>query len=125
MKESTQRSGMWEKIADTLNKCNLPKFRVDKHSVREHVGILVYEHTRKLKVEEKASVITPDQPTELQNFLNTIVALEESAEADLQKMSTEKLESCSNSGMDKQIPSALIYKGLQFRRKLFHSGIST
>ncbi|KAK2564015.1 hypothetical protein P5673_012224, partial [Acropora cervicornis] len=33
-KGSTQRSTMWEKIADTLNKCTVPKFRVDKRSVR-------------------------------------------------------------------------------------------
>ena len=36
-KGSTQRSSMWEKIADTLNKCTVPKFRVDKRSVRDHV----------------------------------------------------------------------------------------
>ncbi|CAH3196805.1 unnamed protein product, partial [Porites evermanni] len=47
-KGSTQRSSMWEKIADTLNKCTVPKFRVDKRSVRDHVGILVYKHKKKL-----------------------------------------------------------------------------
>ena len=37
----TQRSSMWEKIADTLNKCTVLKFRADKRSVGDHVGILV------------------------------------------------------------------------------------
>ena len=41
---------MWEKIADTLNKCTVPKFRVDKRSVRDHVGILVYNYKHKKKL---------------------------------------------------------------------------
>ena len=51
---------MWEKIGDTLNKCTVPKFRVDKPSVREYVGILVYKHKKKLQAEEKATGITSD-----------------------------------------------------------------
>ena len=56
---------MREKIADTLNKCTVPKFSVDKQSVRDHVGILVYKHKEKLLAKEKATGITPDEPTEL------------------------------------------------------------
>ena len=63
----------------------MPKVRVDKRSVRDHVGILVYEHKKKLQAEEKATGITPDEPTELKNLLNTITALEESGEAELQE----------------------------------------
>ena len=37
----------------------MPKFRVDKRSVRDHVGNLVYKH-KKLQAEEKATGITPD-----------------------------------------------------------------
>ena len=70
-----------KKIADTSNKCSVPKFRVDKRSVRDHVRILVYKHKKKLLAEEKASGITPDEPTELENLLDMIVALEESGEA--------------------------------------------
>ena len=55
------------KIADTLNKCSVPKFRVDKRSVRDHVGILVYKHKKKLQAEEKATGVTPNEPTELEN----------------------------------------------------------
>lgn len=94
-KGSTQRSSMWEKIADTLNKCSVPKFRVDKRSVRDHVGILVYKHKKKLQAEEKATGITPDESTELENLLDTIIALEESGEAELQETqgtSSKKLQ---------------------------------
>ena len=94
-KGSTKRSSMWEKIADTLNKCAVPKFRVDKRSVRDHVGNLVYKHKKKLQAEEKATGITPDEPTELENLLDTIIALEESGEAELQETqgtSSKKLQ---------------------------------
>ena len=76
---------MWEKIADTLNKCTVPKFRVDNRSVRDHVGILVYKHEKKLLTGEKATGITPDEPTELENLSDMIIALEESGKAELQE----------------------------------------
>ncbi|PFX27298.1 hypothetical protein AWC38_SpisGene8000 [Stylophora pistillata] len=94
-KGSTQRSSMWDKIADTLNKCSVLKFRVDKRSVRDHVGILVYKHKKKLQAEEKATGITPDEPTELENLLDTIITLEECGEAELQETqgtSSKKLQ---------------------------------
>jgi len=91
-KGSTQRSGMWEKIAEVLNECTVHKFRVDKRSVRDHVGILVNKHKRKVRAEEKASGIAPDEPTELDNLLDTIIALEESADAQSQEASAEKSE---------------------------------
>ncbi|CAH3142331.1 unnamed protein product, partial [Porites lobata] len=81
-KKGTQRSSMWEKIADTLNKCTVLKFRADKRSVGDHVGILVYKHKKKLLAEEKATGITPDEPTELENLLDMVIALEESGEAE-------------------------------------------
>ena len=82
-KGSTQRSGMWEKIADVLNECTVHKFRVDKRSVRDNVGILVNKHKRKVKAEEKL--------TELDNLLVIIIiASEESAGAQSQEVSTEK-----------------------------------
>ncbi|XP_068690985.1 putative uncharacterized protein DDB_G0274435 [Montipora foliosa] len=86
---------MWEKIADTLTKCTVPKFRVDKRSVRDHMKILVYKHKKKLQAEEKATGITPDEPTELENLLDTITALEESGVAELQETrgtSSKKLQ---------------------------------
>ena len=70
-KGSTQRSGMWEKIATILNQCTELRFRVDKWSVRDHMGILVSKHKRKVRAEEKASGIVPDEPSELENLLDT------------------------------------------------------
>ena len=64
---------MWEKIAEVLNECTVHKFRVDKRSVRDHVGILVNKHKRKVRAEEKASGIAPDEPTELDNLLELLL----------------------------------------------------
>ena len=91
-KGSTQRSGMWEKIAQTLNECTVLRFSVDKRSVRDHMGILVNKHKRKVRAEEKASGIAPDEPSELENLLDTIIALEESSEAESPELRVEKNE---------------------------------
>ena len=40
-KGSSQRSEIWDRIANTLNTCPKSIFAVDKRSVRDHVGILV------------------------------------------------------------------------------------
>ena len=95
-KGSTQRSGMWEKIAQILNECTVLRFSVDKRSVRDHMGILVNKHKRKIRAEENASGIAPDEPSELENLLDTIIALEESSEAESQVLRAEKNEKCEN-----------------------------
>ena len=51
----------------------------------QYVGILVYKHKKKLLAEEKATGITPDEPTELVHLLHMTIALEESGEAELQE----------------------------------------
>ena len=95
-KGSTQRSGMWEKIAQILNECTVLRFSVDKRSVRDHMGILVNKHKRKVRAEEKASGIVPSEPSELENLLDTIIALEEISEAESRKLIAEKNERCEN-----------------------------
>ena len=72
---------MWEKIAQILNECTVLRLSVDKRPVRDHMGTLVNKHKRKVRAEEKASGIAPDEPSELENLLDTIIAaLEESSE---------------------------------------------
>ena len=81
-KSSTQRSQVWEQIADILNKCSSPTFNVDKRSVRDHVGILQNRQKKKVRAEERATGIAPDEPSELDNLLEQIISLEESTESD-------------------------------------------
>ena len=79
-------------MATTLNNCSFLAFNVDKRSVRDHVGVLQNRHKKKLGAEEKATGIAPDEPiaTELENLLEQIIALEESAEAEQQETGREK-----------------------------------
>lgn len=63
---------MWEKIAQVLNECTEVRFSVDKRSVRDHMGILVNK-LRKIRAEEKASGIAPDEPSELENLFDNII----------------------------------------------------
>ena len=64
--------------------------------MRDHIGILVNKHKRKVIAEEKASGIAPDEPSELENLLDTIIALKESSEAESQVLRAEKNEKCEN-----------------------------
>ena len=79
-----------------MNDCTALSFSVDKRSVRDHMGILVNKHKRKVRAEEKASGIVPSEPSELENLLDTIIALEESSEAESRKLIAEKNERCEN-----------------------------
>ena len=56
------------------------------------MGILVNRHKKKLRDEEKASGITPDEPFELDLALDTITALEESADAEVHDADSAKKE---------------------------------
>ena len=60
------------------------------------MGILVNKHKRKVRAEEKASGIAPDEPSEMENLLDTIIALEESSEAESQELRAERNEKCEN-----------------------------
>lgn len=60
------------------------------------MGIPVNKHKGKVRAEEKASGIAPDKPSELENPLDTIIALEENADAESQELRTEKNEKCEN-----------------------------
>ena len=90
-KKSVQRSAIWDSIADKLSDIDQPKFTVDKRSVRDHISILIKRQKRKVAAEEKASGINPE-PTELDNALEQIMALEETADVELAELNNEKKE---------------------------------
>lgn len=87
---------MWEKIAKILNGCKFPVFNVDKRGVRDHIGNIINRYQKKIRAEEKASGIAPDEPTELDELLEQIIALEESSEAELQDASAQKKAKLEN-----------------------------
>ena len=82
-KGSSQRSDIWDRIATTLNICPKPVFAVDKRSVRDYVGILINRIKKKLRAEERSSGIAPPEPTELENLVEEIMALGETADVEM------------------------------------------
>ena len=59
-------------------------------------GFSLNNHKRKVRAKEKASGIAPGEPGELENLLDTIIALEESSEAESPELRVEKNEKCEN-----------------------------
>ena len=84
-KGSSQRSEVWDRIANTLNTCPKPVFAVDKRSVRDRVGILINRIKKKLRAEERSSGIAPPEPTELEYLVEESLALEETADAEMKE----------------------------------------
>ena len=76
---------IWDRLANTLNTCPKPVFAVDKRSVRDHVAILMNGIKKKLRAEERSSDIVPPEPTELENLVEKIMALKETADAEMKE----------------------------------------
>lgn len=84
------RSSLWEQIAVSLCQCSTLKFVVDKRSVRDHIAVLINRYKKKMRAEENASGIDPDEPSELDTMVEEIIELEESAAFDQQIIDDEK-----------------------------------
>lgn len=63
-KGTPQCSETWKKIVDVLNKCDSPQFNVDHRAIRDHINVLVNKYKKKIRAEERASGISPDEPSE-------------------------------------------------------------
>lgn len=85
-KKSTQRSALWQKIADNLNSVKDPNFIVDKRAVRDHISILIQRFKRQEAQELKESGISPER-TALDVAIEQIIAMEESADMEMQEAS--------------------------------------
>lgn len=78
-KGSIARGRVWEEIASNLSSLELPRFKVNKRSVRERYNLLIEKFKKKMKEEEKASGITPEM-TEVERALEEILEKEANAE---------------------------------------------
>ena len=56
---SKQRGQVWERISESLNQYESPKFTVNQKSVRDHYILLEKEQKKKIREEENASGIAP------------------------------------------------------------------
>ncbi|XP_068700577.1 uncharacterized protein [Montipora foliosa] len=95
-KERTvERGKIWDEIANRLNNCQTLKFRVNKRSVRERFKLIKEKFKRKIQDEEKASGIDVEPtsgPSELEQALEDICALEESLPAEVLDSKQAKAE---------------------------------
>ena len=86
---SRERGHAWDEVADRLSKISEPKFLVDQRAVRERYSKLEKGFKRKMAMEERASGISP-QMTEVDQAIETIIGLAESAKEELAKAEGEK-----------------------------------
>ena len=64
-KGSVQRGEKWEEIADKLNQFHDPRFSLkDKRAVRDRWALLQKKYKNKIREEEAASGISPDELSE-------------------------------------------------------------
>lgn len=71
-KGSKQRGQVWEQISDSLNEIDSPKFSVNQKAVRDHYNLLEKEHKKRIRDEEKASGISPEN-TDFDNSMEDII----------------------------------------------------
>ena len=51
-------------------------------AIRDHINVLVNKQEKKIRAEERASGISPDEPSELDGLIQQITALEQSSPID-------------------------------------------
>ena len=114
-KPSTVKKGQaWSQIADILNSVENLKFRVNQRAVRERYALLEKAFLRKLREEEKATGISPDDLTDNEKGIEEIVG--KSKEAAL------KFE---ESVSTKQREEAAKVEGKEIRQKCLETFIET
>ena len=86
---SRERGQAWEKIANSLNDIERPKFNVDQRAVRDHFLKLERAYRRKMAQEERASGINTEN-TELDDAMEEIVKKSQAAEEEQGKMDESK-----------------------------------
>ena len=88
---SREKGQCWDKIAKNLHSIENPKFSVDQRGVRERYAKIERHYRRKMADEERASGISPDK-TELDEAVESIIGLTESALEELNRNDSKKLE---------------------------------
>ena len=90
-KGTPERVEVWERIAESLEQVEDPKFKTDKRSVRDRFNKLIKDHKKKDRDEERASGISPEQD-EVDNALDNIVPIVEEAEKEQEQLNDAKLK---------------------------------
>ena len=86
---SRERGHAWDEVADQLSKISEPKLFVNQSPVRARYSKLDKGFKRKIAMEERASGISP-RMTEVDEAIETIIGLAESAKEELAKAEGER-----------------------------------
>ena len=78
-----ERGQCWDKIASSLNRLGSPRFWVDKRAVRDRFLKLERAFKRKMAEEERASGISPPEPTDLDMAIRDIIDRGEEVQNDV------------------------------------------
>ena len=90
-KGSPDRGKVWEGIVDRLNSVQYPNFSLkDKRGVRDRWSLLQTKFKRRIREEEKASGIIPDELTEKDLLIEELCEKEESSISNSRKQSSDK-----------------------------------
>ena len=93
-----ERGKCWEEITSILNALDQPVFRVTSRSVRDRFALLNNKMSQKLREEQRASGIDPDEPTELEILLEDILEREREAK---ERLDAEDADKKKSAGKDK------------------------
>ena len=86
---SPERGETWKKVADNLNALVYPCFKVSQRSVRDRYSLLERKHKSKVRAEERASGISPEE-SQLDEAMANIISQFEDFDQDHEKASSEK-----------------------------------
>ena len=88
---TVQRSSVWKSLRiqkgvspvqwnlEENCRCSKQMYHI---AIRDHINVLVNKYKKKIRAEERASGISPDEPSELDGLIQQITALEESSPID-------------------------------------------
>ena len=83
-RKTTQRSKMWETIAQNLELIDQQTFRVTVRAVRDRYSLLARKYRKPMQTEKKASGMTPEV-SELDVLLEELIGLEDLSEEENQE----------------------------------------
>ena len=78
---TVKKGGCRGNIADRLNECQIPKFKITECAVCDRCKILTDKYKKKMKQEEKAPGIEVDPQSELGQLLQSLIDEEEAMES--------------------------------------------
>lgn len=114
---SSERGEDWEKLAVSLNATSHPQFHVTQQSVRDHYSVMEKRRKRKVREEERASGIAPEEETELEQLLNKIIELFEQGDKDMKEIKQNQEDEAKKAEEMRKLLKMEVEKGMSMNNK--------